>query len=226
MVSVMRFSKSKSAGVSASKLSHADAAPVEHLKGVIGQRLVHHRISEFQILFFCPVHHLPIFLFAHAASLFTGVFPENCRYRTAWLKMALSWVMHRFQIDRRIGFPLSIPVIDHGVLPGDDLLSGDIAHLELTEVGNKLGADDMFLGFPCVAFEANLHVCRILLHKALKRHLQIGGGPMKLLSLPCRRLPLGFETSLLRLLFRARPVRIAVDDTPCPAFFLFIYGPL
>ena len=36
-------------------------------------------------------------------------------------------------------------MVQHLVLPGDDLLGGDIAHLQLAKVGEQLGADNVFL---------------------------------------------------------------------------------
>ena len=53
-----------------------DTAPVEHLKGVEGQRLVHHHLGKFQVLLLGPEHHLSVFLFPHAACLFTRVITE------------------------------------------------------------------------------------------------------------------------------------------------------
>ena len=58
------------------QLPLSDTAPIKHLKGVEGQRLVHHRLGKFEILLFSPEHHLPVFLFAHAACLFAGILPE------------------------------------------------------------------------------------------------------------------------------------------------------
>ena len=53
-----------------------DTAPVEHLKGVEGQWLVHHHLGKFQVLLLGPEHHLPVFLLAHAACLLAGIFPK------------------------------------------------------------------------------------------------------------------------------------------------------
>ena len=53
-----------------------DTAPVEHFKSVERLRFIHHRLRKFQILLLGPEHHLPVFLLAHAARLFTGILPE------------------------------------------------------------------------------------------------------------------------------------------------------
>ena len=39
------------------QLAQPDAAPVQHLEGVVGSRLVHHHFGEFQILVLCPEQH-------------------------------------------------------------------------------------------------------------------------------------------------------------------------
>ena len=44
------------------------------------------------------------------------------------------------------------------------ILGGDVAHLELAEVGQQLGADDVILGGPCVFLEPGLHICLSLIH--------------------------------------------------------------
>ena len=36
-------------------------------------------------------------------------------------------------------------MVHHLVLPGDNLLGGDVTHLQLAEVGEQLGADNMLL---------------------------------------------------------------------------------
>ena len=79
--------------------------------------------------------------------------------------------VHRAEIDRRIFLSVFILMIQHFVLPGDDLLRCDIAHFQLSEVGQQLGADDMVFRCPCVFFDTGLHICRVLLHEARKRHI-------------------------------------------------------
>ena len=40
------------------QLSQPDAAPVQHLEGIVGSGLVHHHFGEFQIFVLCPEQHL------------------------------------------------------------------------------------------------------------------------------------------------------------------------
>ena len=47
----------------------AQAAPVEHLKGIVGIRFVHHHLGELQILLLRPEGHLPAPGLAHVADL-------------------------------------------------------------------------------------------------------------------------------------------------------------
>ena len=97
-----------------------------------------------------------------------------------------------------------------------------VAHFQLSKVGQQLGTDNMVFRCPCVFFDAGLHICRVLLHEARKRHIQIGGGFIELFTLPSQCFPLCLEAASLRLLALSCPVRIAVDHTPCVRFFFLI----
>ena len=44
-------------------------------------------------------------------------------------------VMDGFEIHRRVWLTVLVLVVQNFVLPGDDLLGGDVAHLELAKVG-------------------------------------------------------------------------------------------
>ena len=130
--------------------------------------------------------------------------------------------VHGAKIDRRIFLAVFILMIQHFVLPGDDLLRCDVAHFQLSKEGQQLGTDNMVFRCPCVFFDMGLHICRVLLHEARKRHIQIGGGFIELFALPSQCFPLCLETASLRLLAFSCPVRIAVDHTPCVRFFFLI----
>ena len=131
-------------------------------------------------------------------------------------------IVDGFQVHRRVGLSIFVLVVQHLVLPGDDLLGGDVAHLELAKVGQQLGADDVILGGPGVFLEPGFHVCRIEVHEALEGHIQIGGGFVELFPFPCLRLPLGLETPLLGLFALAVPAGIAVDRSPGVGLFFLI----
>ena len=111
----------------------------------------------------------------------------------------------------------------------EDIRVGDrvTAETTLTSCGTceycrKGETNNMVFRCPCVFFDTGLHICRLLLHEARKRHIQIGGGFIKLFTFPSQCFPLCLETAFLRLLALSCPVRIAVDHTPCVRFFFLI----
>ena len=63
------FSKSKSDALNASSSPLPDTAPVKHLKGVVGDGLVHHRLGKFQVLRLCPEQNLLSLFATHIPSL-------------------------------------------------------------------------------------------------------------------------------------------------------------
>ena len=113
-------------------------------------------------------------------------------------------------------------MVQHLVLPGDDLLGSDVAHLQLAEIWEQLGADNMLLCGPSVFLEPGLHVRRVEVHETLEGHVQISAGLVELFPLPCLCLPLGLEAPLLGLLAFAVPVGIAVDRPPGVGLFFLV----
>ena len=100
-------------------------------------------------------------------------------------------VLDRPQVYRRIGFPLSIPVTQQFILPGDNLLRRDIAQLEPSEVGGEFAADDVLLGTPSVFLQSRFHILRVSVDEAGKGHIHIRRNLVQLLTLPGLGLPLG-----------------------------------
>ena len=131
-------------------------------------------------------------------------------------------IVDRFQVHRRVGLTVLVFVVQHLVLPSDDLLGGDVAHLQPAEVGQQLGADDMVLGSPGVLLEPGFHIRRVEVHETLEGHVQISAGLVELFALPGLCLPLGLEAPLLGLLALAVPVSIAVDRPPGVCLFFLI----
>ena len=129
-------------------------------------------------------------------------------------------VVDRFQVHRRVGLAVLVLVVQHLVLPGDNLLGSDVTHFKLAEVGQQLGADDVVLGGPGVFLEPGFHIRRVEVHKAPEGHIQVGTGLVELFPLPCLRLSLGLEAPLLGLLALTVPVRVAVDRPPGVGLFL------
>ena len=117
--------------------------------------------------------------------------------------------MDGFEIYRREWLAFLVLIVQKLVLPFDDLLGSDIAHLELSKVRQQFGADDMLLGCPSVFLDTGLHICRVLLHETLEGHIQIGGCLAELFTLPSLCFSFGLKSSLLRLLLFACPIGIA-----------------
>ena len=115
-------------------------------------------------------------------------------------------------------------MVHHLVLPGDNLLGGDVTHLQLAEVGEQLGADNMLLCAPSVFLEPGLHIRCVKFHKAFKVHIQVGTGFMNLFTLPGLRLSLGLEAPLLGLFPLTIPIGIAINCPPGAGFFFLVNG--
>ena len=115
-------------------------------------------------------------------------------------------------------------MVQHLVLPGDDLLGSDVTHLQLAEVGEQLCADNMLLCGPGVFFEPGFHIHCVKFHKAFEVHIQISAGFMNLFTLPCLCLSLGLEASLLGLLPLTIPIGIAINCPPSTGFFFLVNG--
>ena len=115
-----------------------------------------------------------------------------------------------------------ILVSEHLILPGDDLLGGDIAHFELSKVRQQLRSDDMVFSSPGIFLKPSFHICRVEVHEALKGHVQIGAGLVELFALPGLCLSLSLESALLRLLAFSIPVGIAKDRAPGVGLFFFV----
>ena len=117
--------------------------------------LVQNSISRF---FFLPM--LP--------GLFAGILPQVVVPHRV-VEDGAELVVDRLQVHRRVGLALLILVVQHLVLPGDDLLGRDVAHFQPAEVRQQLGADDVVLGGPGVFLEPGLHIRRVEVHEAAER---------------------------------------------------------
>ena len=82
-------------------------------------------------------------------------------------------IMDSFQINWGVWLAFIVLIVQHLILPRDDLVGGNIAHLQLTKVGYQLGSDNMIFRSPSVFLDTSFHVRRVLLHKAGKGHVQI-----------------------------------------------------
>lgn len=131
-------------------------------------------------------------------------------------------VMNRLEIHRRVKLTVLIFMVQHLVLPGDDLLGSDVAHFQPAKARQQLSTNNMVLGGPGVLLRAGFHIRCVEIHEAPEGHIQIGAGLVKLFAFPGLCLPFGLEASLLGLLTLAVPVGVAVDCPPNIGLFLFI----
>ena len=67
------FLKVKVSRSEGQQLPLPNTAPVEYFKGVIGEGLVHHGLSKFQILRLCPEQHFPSLGLSYVARLGSGI---------------------------------------------------------------------------------------------------------------------------------------------------------
>ena len=198
-----------------------DTAPVQHLEGVVGNRIVHLCVREFQVLLFRPESHLAALVLSHASGLPAGILSEVIELHRM-IEDCAELTVQGFQVDRGIRIPLLVPVIHQLILPSDDLLGRDAVHFQPSEVRNQLRADDVFLHSPCVFFQPRSDVQLVLLREALEGHVQISFGHGQRLAFPGNRLSSGLESPLGALLFSTSPVRGSINHAPCARVFLLV----
>lgn len=79
--------------------------------------------------------------------------------------------------------------------------------------------DDVVFGSPGVFLEPCLHIRRVVVHDALKGHIQVSTGLVEQFALPGLCLSFDLETPLQGLLALAIPISVAVDRPPNVGFF-------
>ena len=67
------FVKIEISGSQRQQLPLTNTAPVEHFKGVKGNRLIHHLKGKLLVFFFRPEQHFPVFLASHIPHLCGGI---------------------------------------------------------------------------------------------------------------------------------------------------------
>ena len=103
---------------------------------------------------------------------------------------------------------------EHLVLPCKDVFRKDFSNLSLFEVGEDLGLNDMFLGFPGIFLDPLFHIFGVDFNEAGKGHIQFRFQFACVFSLPCQGFPFGSESTLLGLLGFPGVVCVTVDHTP------------
>src|SRR5699024_7405390 len=110
----------------------------------------------------------------------------------------------------------------HFILPGDDLLGVNVAHLPLAEVRHQLLVEDMLFRPPGVFLDTAFHVRHIDSHEVFKGHFQVGGLLLQECPLPLQSLPLGGKAPFHFLYFLARPVLVVKGRIPCALCLVFV----
>ena len=172
-------------------------------------------------LVLCPEVHFTGFLLAHGAGLLAGVLlqlvvPDGVVEDGAELGVDGS------QVNRGVGLPVFVLAVHQLVLPGDDLLRGDAAELQLSEVRQQLCPDDVLLVVPGIFLQAGFHVLGVVVDEAGEGHVHIRRDLVQLLALPGLGLPPGGKAALGGLLPFPLPVGEAVDDPPGIGFLFFV----
>ena len=139
------------------ELAKAQAAPVEHLEGVVALRLVGHRIGEAQILLARPEEHLAALGRAHARGLRAGVALEAV-VAHGMVEDGGELVVHRAQIGWRVGLAPLVAVRHEAVLPAHHVDGFYLVHAHVAEVRQHLALDHVALGVPGMLAQARAHV--------------------------------------------------------------------
>ena len=139
------------------QFSFADACPVEHLKGVVGNRLVHHLLSKFLIFFFRPEQHLPPFLCPHVSGFRCRIGVEIVKPDSV-VENGAELIVQRLEIGLRIGLAFLISISEQLVLPCNHIFCGDLVDFPLAEIREQFCFDDILLGLPCAFFQPRLEI--------------------------------------------------------------------
>ena len=196
------------------ELPFPNTAPVQHLKSVVRHGFVHHGVRELQILLLCPEQHLMTLAFPHAAGnsariLFEPVILDRM------VKHCTELIVNGFQVDLRIRLPFMIFSFHQIVLPCNNLLRRDAAHLQLSEEWEQLCLKNVLFRRPCVFLQTRLQIFCVSFCEAAERHVHLRACFAKLLTFPRLGFALCLKAALLRLLPLTVPIGIAVNSTPC-----------
>ena len=136
-------------GSQSQELAFTDSAPVQHFEGVVGARLAHHRFNEFLELLLGPDQHFPILRFTHVSDLRCRILLQIIETDSV-VEDGAELIVQRLQIHRGEGFTVFVPMIDHLVLPGNDILGRDLIDLPVAEERQDFRADDILFSAPGV----------------------------------------------------------------------------
>ena len=190
------------------QLSLSDAAPVKYLKGVEGQRLIHHGLRKLGVLLPGPEQHLLPFLCPHVTRLPGRVEVQTVKPGSV-VENGAKLIVNRFQIGFGQWLAVTVPHFPDFVLPAHNVLGRDLRQLPLSKIGKDLLFDDALLGKPGVELQLGLNIPLIEGDEALKGHVHIGLLFHQELPFPFQRLPLSCKAPFELLLALTLPVGVA-----------------
>ena len=131
------------------------STPVKNLERIIRYWLVFNTFYELEIFFFCPEIHLISFTFTNRSSLFYRIFSQIVK---AYCMIKYGWQLwlHCFQISRLIGLTICLSLLDHLILPFDNIRRTDFIHLLFFEIWNQLLLKNDILCTPRVKLQLRL----------------------------------------------------------------------
>ena len=166
-----------------------NAAPVEHLETVEGERLVHDGLGKFLIFLLGPDLHFRPVLLPDGTGKARRVFGQLVK-ADGVVEDGAQLVVQRLQIGLRIGRAPGAFLLHNLILPADHIHRGDVPHPQILEKRQDLFLNDRRLCLPGAGFQAAADVLFVDLVEVGKTHVQAGILPLEEGGLPVNRLPL------------------------------------
>lgn len=184
-----------------------DAAPVEHLKAVVGDRLIHHGLGKAAVFLFRPDAHLAALLLTDSAG-HPGRILRQLVEAHGMIEDGAKLIVKGFQIGLGIGLSIGQFLLHHLILPADDLYGGDVSQTHISEKGDQLGVDDGGLGLPGAVLQAATQILLVDLAEVGKAHVQAGVQTQAEALLPFHGFPFQCEAAPHQIFCFSSPVLV------------------
>ena len=190
------------------QLPEPEAGPVEHLDGREHDGVVGEELAEAEVLLLAPEGHLLGLVLADPGRLGAGVGAEPV------VALGVGHDSHELRVERShvragVGLAVPLPSLKDPVLPGEDVLSGDVAEPFLPEERDDLVVDHVLLGVPGVLADEGPHVLAVHLDEVGEAHVEGAARAAQEAVLELVRLLLGGEAPLALVLGVAVDVLVA-----------------
>ena len=202
------------------QLSLTDTAPVQYLKGVEGQRLIHHSLKKAGVFLSGPEQHLLSFLRPHVARL-PGWIDIQTVKSGSMVENGAKLVVNCLQVSFRQRFAMAVPQLPDFILPTDNVLCRDLREFSICKIGEDLFLDDTLLGKPGIEFQLGFNVLLVESNEALKGHVHISLFFHQELPFPFQRFSLGGKATLELLLAFTLPIGVAELNIPGAIVLIF-----